>query len=57
MRSGNSPWHSYMTKAVFERVHKDAKLSTTGKDMWTAVTREIDGKKWSLYKSNWSREP
>jgi adenylate cyclase len=53
----NSPWHSYMTKTVFERVHEDAKLSTTGKDLWKAVTREIDGKTWSLYKSNWSREP
>lgn len=53
----NSTWHSYITKSVYTRLNHDAKFSSKGENMWTAVTREIAGESWSLYKSSWRREP
>jgi adenylate cyclase len=52
----NSPWHSYITKTVYSRLNNDAKFSG-GENMWTAVSRKIAGKSWSVYKSNWRWTP
>ena len=54
----NSNWNSYITKAVYNRLNDSAKFSNkSGKNMWTAVTREIVGESWTVYKSGWWREP
>lgn len=53
-----SNWNSYITKAVYNRLKDSAKFSNkSGENMWTAVTREIAGESWTVYKSGWWREP
>ncbi len=51
-----SPYHSFITKAVYGKLNKEAKISSTGQDMWEA-------RKWSgvsgvedVYRSNWMME-
>jgi class 3 adenylate cyclase len=54
IRDGGS---SYFTKSVYDGMDDNAKISSTGENMWTAVTREISAESWTLYKSSWRREP
>jgi class 3 adenylate cyclase len=54
----NAPWHTYITKSVYDSLLPASKLGgKEPKDMWTAVTRTIDGQTWTLYRSGWTWKP
>lgn len=53
----NSAWHSYITWDVYRDLHKSAKVSVAGQNMWTSIKRTINNESWNLYKSNWTWTP
>jgi class 3 adenylate cyclase len=53
----NSPYHSYITHAVFRKLNRNAKISSQGEQMWGAVEIELGDETWDCYRSSWRRKP
>lgn len=53
----NSPWHTYITHAVYGRLNANAKFGSDGRNMWTFVKLKIGDETWDCYKSTWWRTP
>lgn len=49
-----SPYHSFITSAVYSKLHASAKVSQSGLAMWEA--RHVDGIG-TIYRSNWRWKP
>jgi adenylate cyclase len=53
-RVRSSPYHSYVTEAVYELLHHSTKLGGSPKrDLWEPVTLTLGREEWSCYRSRW----
>jgi class 3 adenylate cyclase len=53
----NSPYHSYITHAVYGNLNTHAKTSSEGKQLWEKVRIKLGDETWECYRSGWSRSP
>jgi class 3 adenylate cyclase len=53
----NSPYHSYITKTVFDMLNNDVKTGSNGKPMWEALTPASNVKGLITYRSSWTWKP
>jgi adenylate cyclase len=51
-----SPWHTYITHQVYQRLEDGSKRSGDD-DMWTAVKCTLGEERWDCYKSAWTWKP
>jgi adenylate cyclase len=52
-----SPYNTWITWSVYNRLQDSAKFGGDGRNMWVAEKRKLAGVEWDLYKSSWHWKP